>query len=194
MKNLLILGSCLTMAVSANVGCRSTVSSTNTSASASQQLLLNSSADCVIASFDFAPLAGRTCFLNTGGLGTESEGYVPFRIREQMITQGVRLVDSRDEAEVIVEAGLAVYGTDSQQDEIGITDANSVPDVHVYIRGTQYGVVKLSMFAWEKETGQCLWNTPMMRADSHQNVVKFLGTGPFYSGSIQHPSNRIRRH
>lgn len=172
-------------------GCQSTIPVANTSASGSQQLLLSSSADAVICSFDFSPLAGRHCYLDTSGLGAESAGYVPFRIRQQMYAAGVRLAETKADADVIVEAGLSAYGTDSEKDEIGVTNANSIPDFYLYIRNTQYGVVKLSMYAREKESGNIIWETGSMRADSYQENRNVLGTGPYYSGTIQHSANRF---
>jgi hypothetical protein len=157
-------------------------------------LLLNTSADAVICSFDFSPLVGRMCHLDTTGMGTESTGYVTYRIRRQMITQGVQLTDVRGDAEVIVEVGLAAYGTDYQKKEFGIFEANSIPEIQLCERSTQYGVAKLSMFAWEPKSGQVIWQTPTMRADSHQITKDVLGTGPFYSGTIEHSANRINRH
>ncbi|TWU65271.1 DUF6655 family protein [Crateriforma conspicua] len=183
----------LMLSAAACGGCRSIVHSTDTSATGSQQLLLSSSVDSVVCSFDFQPLLGRRCYLDTRSLGAEKDGYVTYRIREQMISQGVRLVDSSDDADVVVEAGLAAYGTDSQYDDIGITDVDALPDVHLCIRGTQYGVAKLSMFAWEKESGAAIWHSGMMRADGYQEYRKCLGTGPYYSGTIQHSANRIDR-
>ena len=186
---------CLTIgfAVVLLSGCRSNVALTNTSETGSQQLLLNSSADLAISSLDYSPLASRKCYLDTSGLGSKSSGYLPYRIRQQMIGSGIRLVDGKDDADVIVEAGLSAYGTDSQSDELGIFDASSLPDIHLYSRNLQYGVVKLSMFAWEKETGSIVWDTCQMRADSYQENQQLLGIGPVYSGTIQHPANRVFR-
>jgi len=110
-----------------------------------------------------------------------------------MITQGVRLAELREDADVIVEAGLAAYGTDSQKDEFGITESDALPDLHLCIRDTQYGVAKLSMFAWEKETGHAVWQTPVMRADGYQEIRSVLATGPYYSGTIEHLADRIER-
>src|SRR5690606_18548650 len=115
--------------------------------SGTQQLLMNSSADAVICSFDFSPLANRLCFLDTTGLGKANTGYLPYRIREQMGSFGVLLAETRDEAEVIVEAGLAAYGTDSRRDTLGITDVDRLPDLYLCVDDVQYGVAKLSLFA-----------------------------------------------
>jgi len=145
------------------------------------------------AGFDFSPLSNRLCYLDTYGLGAESNGYLPYRIREQMSIYSVRLAVSRDKAEVIVEAVLAAYGTDAEKDEFGIVEADAIPDLSLCIRGTQYGITKLSMFAWEKETRQAVWHSGMMRADFNLEISGALGSAPTYSGNIQHSANRFPR-
>lgn len=184
--------SVLGFAAVASCGCRSTVPITDTAKTGSQQLLLNSSADAVICAFDLSPLSNRVCYLDTTGLGAESKGYLPYRIREQMSLYGVRLTESSDKADVVVEAGLAAYGTDSEMKEVGITNTLSLPNLSLYIEGTQYGVAKLSMFAWEKDSGKTIWHSGTMRADSYMKFREALGAGPYYSGTIEHSGNQFQ--
>lgn len=172
-------------------GCRSTVRVTDSAESGTQQLLMNSSADAVICSFDFTSLADRRCYLDNTGLGKANSGYLTYRLREQMGSFGVRLSETRDDAEVIVEAGLAAYGTDSRRDTVGITDVDRLPDLYLCVDDVQYGVAKLSLFAREKETGLVIWHSGAMRADSYQDIRKVLGSGPYYTGTIQHSGTRV---
>lgn len=122
---------------------------------------------------------------------TKATDTSPYRIREQLITSGVRLADSRDESDVIIEAGLSAYGTDSQTDKTGILGTNALPDVYLFIRNHQYAVAGLSMFAWEKESGAAVWQTGPIRAHNFQENRKVLGTRPFYSGIIEHPAEQF---
>jgi len=190
-RNLIFGGLCLLVIVP--VGCRTTVPSTHSEKSGTHQLLLNSSADTVIKAFDYSPLSERLCYLDTAGLGGESDGYLPYRIREQMSLYGVRFAESREKADVIVEVGLAAYGTDAEKDEVGIVEADSLPDFSVCTRGTQYGVAKLSLFAWEKESGKAIWHSGTLRSDSYLQIRSALGAPPTYCGSIQHSANRFPR-
>ncbi len=146
-----------------------------------------------MCSINFGPLFGRNCFFDTGGLGDESDGYVTYRIRKELIANGVRLAESRGQADVIIEAGLAAYGTDSQTDKAGIIDANAIPDLFLVVRGKQFAVAKLSLFAWEKASGIVIWQTGPMRSDNYQENRKVLGLGPFYSGTIQHPATQFKQ-
>lgn len=186
-----LVGLTLVLALLTPLGCKSTVRVTDTAETGTQQLLLSSSADAVICSFDFTPLAGRLVYLDTTNMGTASAGYVAYRIREQMGTFGVRLADTHDAADVIVEAGMAAYGTNSRKDTAGITDVDRLPDFYVLVQDVQYGVAKLSLFAREKSTGEVIWHSGTMRADSYHQTRKVLGGRPHYSGTIQHPATRL---
>ena len=68
---------------------------TDTAKTGTQQLLLSTSLENVVCSIDFGPLVGRNCFFDTSGLGDESDGYVTYRIRQELIAHGVRLAESR---------------------------------------------------------------------------------------------------
>lgn len=173
-------------------GCQSTVRTTDTPQTGSQQLLLNSSVDAVIQAIDFCPLAERSVYLDTTGLGDKTNEYLPYRIREQMAVSGVRLAHSRDDAEIIVQAGLAAYGTDSNLNTFGLTETNQIPELNLGFNQTQYGIAKLSMFAVERESGRLVWQAGPVRSDSSQGIRKSFGLGPFYSGTIAHPATITR--
>ena len=180
----------MVFALSTILGCRTTIPIINTTRSGTQQLLVNSSADAVICAIDFSPLTGLLCYLDTTGLGAASDGYVEYRIRKQMIRHGVRLSSTPDAVDVIVEAGLAAYGTDSQLKSSGIVGASSVPDMEICVEGRQFGVAKLELFAWDRESGACLWESQTFRADNYQQHRQRFGGNPEYSGSIVHPANK----
>jgi hypothetical protein len=135
---------------------------------------------------------GCKAYLDTTGLGDKAEGYLPYRIREAMGACGVCLAESRDDAEIVVEAGLAAYGTDSYKQTFGITETDQLPELNVCVRDTQFGVCRLSLFAYERDSGSLVWSSGPKRADTHQRIREVLGVGPLYSGSIVHPANRIR--
>lgn len=174
-------------------GCRSSVRVTDTPQTGTQQLLLNASVDAVVRCIDFSPLAGREVYLDATRLEDAGDGYLVYRIREELALSGVRLAESRDEVEVIVEAGLAAYGTDSHNAVFGITETDYLPEINVCVRDTQFGVTKLSMFARERESGVVIWHSGPMRADGYQRIRKLLGLGPFFDGTVEHPTNRVRR-
>lgn len=171
-------------------GCRTTVRVTDTPQTGSQQLLLNASVDAVVRCIDFSPLASRRVYLDTD-LETVGEGYLVYRIREAMGLSGVFLAETREEAEVVVEAGLAAYGTDSHNAVLGITEADQLPELNLAVRDMQFGVAKLSMFAFERESGALIWHSGPKRADGYQRMRKLFGAGPFFDGTVEHPADRF---
>lgn len=92
-----------------------------------------------------------------------------------------------------VEAGSAAYGTDSHTAVFGITETDQLPEINVCVGDTQFGVAKLSMFARERESGVVIWHSGPMRADGYQRMRKRFGLGPFFDGTVEHPTNRVRR-
>jgi hypothetical protein len=163
---------------------------TDTPQTGSQQLLLNASVDAVVRCIDFSPLASRRVYLDTD-LETVGEGYLVYRIREAMGLSGVFLAETREEAEVVVEAGLAAYGTDSHNAVLGITEADQLPELNLAVRDMQFGVAKLSMFAFERESGALIWHSGPKRADGYQRMRKLFGAGPFFDGTVEHPADRF---
>lgn len=172
-------------------GCRTTVRVTDTPQTGSQQLLLNASVDAVVRCIDFAPLAEQLVYLDAAGLKETGDGYLVYRIREEMGLSGVRLAETYDDAEVIVEAGLAAYGTDSHRDVVGITETDRLPDLNLCVRDMQFGVAKLSLFGFERASGAVVWHSGPKRADGYQRIRKVFGTGPFFDGTIDHSANRV---
>jgi len=195
LRGILVLGATVglgTVVALGASGCRTTVRITDTPQTASEQLLLNTSVDAVARCIDFGQLSDRSVYLDAPSLDGIGGGYLVYRIREEMALSGVRLANSREEAEVIVEAGLAAYGTDSHNSIFGITETDQLPEINLCVRDTQYGVAKLSMFAVERETGAIIWYSGPMRADGWQRMRKSLGVGPIIDGTIEHPANRVR--
>lgn len=120
-------------------GCRSAVRVTDTPQTGSQQLLLDASVDAAVRCIDFSPLAERRVFLDAAKLEDAGDGYLVYRIREEMGLSGVRLALTRDEADVIVEAGLAAYGTDSHSAIVGVTETDQFPGLNLYSTATNMG-------------------------------------------------------
>ena len=184
-------------------GC-GTIHMTDTSRSATEQLLLTSAWDSAIGAVDFRPLAGPPVYLDTTNLEGVDTGWMTYRIRESMARQGVRLVDDPEEAVAVVEAGAAVYGTDSTSALLGIPSNGVVgavagargidmPEVSLAKKTEQYGVSRLAMFARDLESGRIVWESGTIDADSYLKSVSVLGM-PMRSGTITHPSDRRRKH
>src|SRR5690606_10889657 len=119
-------------------------------------------------------------------------GYLKYRIREQMSRYGIRLAEDRDEADVIVEVGVAAFGTDSEKFSMGLGKNSRLPEVNLSRHDAQYGVVQLSMFAYLRESGVPIWQSGPLRANASHQQRKFLGIGPLRNGTNELPADKTR--
>ncbi|QDV38792.1 DUF6655 family protein [Tautonia plasticadhaerens] len=184
-------------------GCGS-IRMSDTSRTATEQLLLTQAWDTAIGAVDFGPLVGPPVFLDTENLSGVDTGWMTYRIRESMARQGVILVDDREEAVCVVEAGAAVYGTDSSSCLIGMPSNGIVasaagarglelPEVALAKKTEQYGVSRLAMFARDLPSGKIVWESGTVQADSYLKNASILGL-PMRSGTIEHPADRRKKH
>lgn len=193
----------ITLVILVGSGC-GTIRVTDTPRAATEQLLLADAWDQAIGAVDFSPFVMTPVFFDDSALTSADKGWMSFRLRQSMGRQGLILVEDRDDAAVIIEAGASVYATDSNSAMLGLP-ANGlvgmplgaglgvpVGETSLINRTDQYGVVQLSLFARDVETGQFIWESGTIDADSFFRNGTILGI-PFRSGSIEHPADR-RRH
>ncbi len=182
------------------VGC-GTIRTTDTPRSGTEQLLLVSAWDTALSGVDFSPLHGRSIFVETSRMSGADKEWLIFRVRQALLLAGARLREVRDEADLIVEPGVGVYGTDSNALLVGIPQTGVVsaalgargfetPELALFKRSDQYGMVRLALFAYEREGGAIVWDSGTFDADAYQRNTFLLGAGPLRSGTIQHPSQR----
>ncbi|WP_158633399.1 DUF6655 family protein [Tautonia sociabilis] len=192
----------LLLPIVGGTGCGS-IRVTDTPRTATEQLLLSQSWDNAVGAIDFSPLVGPPVYLDTSNLSGVDKGWMVYRIRESMARQGVRLVDDPKEAICVVEAGAAVYATDSASCLLGMPSNGVVgavagarglviPEVALAKKSEQYGVSRLAMFARDLPSGQIVWESGTIEADSFLKNSSVLGI-PMRSGTIEHPADRRRR-
>jgi len=152
---------------------------------------------------DFRPLVGWPVYLDTSNLSAVDKDWLTYRLREVMTGQGVQLVDDRQSAAVIVEAGAAVYATDSFNGFLGVPSVPFVgtlvglpaltsPEVSIADKTEQFGVSRIALFARDAETGRMVWRSGTRLADSSYRIHNIAGVRRT-SGTIDHPSDRYRK-
>ena len=92
---------------------------TTQQATATDQMVASDAVDRSISQIDFTPLTGQKVYLDTSyiqnpktpvGIGFVTPEYVISGIRQQMMAAGLELMETRDQADFIVEARLGVLG------------------------------------------------------------------------------------
>jgi hypothetical protein len=192
----------LALAAALAAGC-TTVKSSGTARSGTEQLLLTGAWDCALARVDFRPLAGRKVFLDPQFVTVTDKDWVISSTRRAMAEQGVLLENNKDHAQVIVEPSFGAYGTDERSCTSGLPQGNPLLPALVSpttaVAGaagsstsamtlTQYSeqdaVVKAALFAYDAKSGQLLWESgPLLGAQGVRDRY-FLGTGPIRFGSL----------
>jgi len=180
----------------AAVGC-GTTRSTDTLRAASEMLLVSQAVDAAVARIDFTPLACRKVFLDPQYLdGTVDRGYVVSSLRQHLMACGALLQEERANADVIVEARSGGVGTDRHSLLVGTPQMSvptltlgqpftQIPEVALMKRTDQRGYAKLAVFAYQRGTGQPVWQSPLTEAQSTLKDTWVMGAGPFSRGTIR---------
>ena len=61
---------------------------------------------------------------------------------------------------------------------------SSIPEIPLMKRTGQQGVCKIAVFAYERKTGQPVWQSGTRQVVSKAKDIWFFGTGPFQQGTI----------
>lgn len=140
---------------------------TGSERSGSEQLLLTGISDQAIACLNFGPLAGAHVFLDDSHIKAEDDDWITFSLRRTMARQGLLLVSDEDDADVVVEAAVAAYGTDETDCRIALPTlssfgalpiAASSPDA-ISRKNRQDAVVKLALIATDHTSHRLVWES-----------------------------------
>ena len=178
------------------VGC-GTTRMTDTTRAASEMLLVSGAVDNAVAQIDCTGLKGQDVFLDVQYLdGTVDKGYVISSLRQHLLAHGVKLKEDRKESDIIVEARSGAVGTDRSSLLLLGTPSMSVPaimagqptqipEIALIKKTDMKGVAKLAVFAYDRKSGEALWQSGLVDSRSTLKDLWVLGAGPFSSGSIR---------
>lgn len=178
------------------VGC-GTTRMTDTTRAASEMMLVSGAVDNAIAQIDCSPLSGRSVFLDVQYLdGTVDKGYVISSLRQHLLAHGVKLQEERKTSDVIVEARSGAVGTDrhsmlllgTPQMSVPVVvtgQPSQIPEIALLKKTDMKGVAKLAVFAYERKSGDAVWQSGLVDARSTLKDLWIFGAGPFSSGSIR---------
>lgn len=188
-----IVGVAVMILVSAGCGSMKT---SGTARTGTEQLLLSNAWDTALQKVDFSPLTGVPVYLDTTNASAVDQGWVVSSIRQALLSQGALLRSKPEEAQWIVEARVGAYGTDAYNWLLGIAQttvpptvtgmpSGTIPEMSLIKKSDQRGVAKLALFAYDRASGQMVWQSGTMAAVATAKDVHVLGVGPIQSGSIR---------
>ena len=179
-----------------HAGCGTTRSS-DTTRTATEQLLISDAIDRAVQSVNLQTLAGQTVFLDDSRLGdVVDRNYLISTLRQHLLASGCALSAEREKADYVVEARAGAIGTDRNDLLFGVPSMNvpqifpmqpvpaAIPEVPIAKRRDQRGIAKIAVFAYHRETGMPVWQSGVAHQESSANDVWILGAGPFQRGTI----------
>lgn len=177
-------------------GC-GTMRLSDTSRTATEQLLLSDAIDRVVSNFDLRALAGKQIYLDTTYLkNTVDADYLVSSLRQHALASGCILKAKLEEADYVVEIRAGSVGTDRHDVLFGVPATNvpatvftsgvpaQVPELPLLKRTDQRAVAKIAMFAYNRETGRPIWQSGIVPVESSAKAVWVFGAGPFRRGHI----------
>ena len=168
--------SALALVLGVAAGCGST-RVTNTQRTATEQLLVSNAIDQSVSQLDFRALAGKPVFFDPQYLAAGPDhGYVVSSLRQQLLACGCLLQETRASATYVVEARTGGVGTDQYSVLFGVPQMNVpsvmpgqpslIPEIPLAKKTDQEGVAKIAVFAYNRRTGQPLWQSGVVQANS----------------------------
>ncbi|HEV3343721.1 MAG TPA: DUF6655 family protein [Pirellulales bacterium] len=181
-----------TLALAAGCG---TTRWSDTARTATEQLILSTAIDRAIDNIDFRPLTGRYVFLDQSYLDCVDKGYVISTLRQHMLSEGCVLTADAASADYVVEVRSGAIGTDHHDVLIGVPAISmpgagvtgvpsAIPEIPFAKTTAQKGIAKIACFAYNRETGQAVWQSGVFPVVATAKDSWFLGTGPFQRGTI----------
>jgi hypothetical protein len=182
-------------------GC-GTTRMTDSSRTATEQLLISNAIDQSVSRLDFRMLAGQKVFFDAQYLdGTVDKGYLVSSMRQHLLANGCLLQEDRNKATYVVEARSGGVGTNNHSLLVGVPQMNvpslvpgqpsQIPEIPLVKKTDQQGHAKVAVFAYNRITGERLWQSGTQQARSTSKDTWVLGAGPFQNGSIRQGTNFV---
>ncbi len=182
------------------VGCGTTKFS-DTSRTATEQLLISSAMEELVDEYDYSRLVGLKVFVKTANSSTDVD-YLKSLVRQQLAANGAFVKDGEDSADYIVEIAPGAVGTNRYELMYGIpettipalgtiTSATSIPEFALIKRTDQKAQVKLRMWAYNKTTGAIIWQSGVDTKSSQIRDRWVFGAGPFTTATYDKAGMRL---
>jgi len=179
-------------------GCGTTKWS-DTSRTATEQMLLSNAMDQAVGQMDFKALFNKTVFIDSRPIaGATDSLYFISTVRQHLLANGAKVVDEKENADYVAELRAGTLGTDRNDLMVGVpsfslptgwtseylTGTTSVPEIAIYKRTDQRAVVKVAVFVYNRKTNSPLWQSGNIQTESQIRAKWIFGAGPITRGDI----------
>jgi len=179
-------------------GC-GTMKWSDTSRTATEQLLLTHAMDNAVGKMNFMSLFNKIVFIDSTAINDATDSkYFVSTVRQHLLASGAKVVATKDEADYVVELRAGTVGTDRNDLMVGVpsftvptmgtqdflTGGSAIPEIALYKKTDQRAVVKVAAFVYNKKTNAPLWQSGNILTESRIRARWVLGAGPFSKGDI----------
>lgn len=140
----------------------STQRGTEPARTATEQLLFSTAAERAADKLAFSLPEGSKVFVDPAyAEGTDSK-YLLGTIRDRLLRKGSDLVDDKGKADIVIEPRIGAISVDRDKTLFGIPDFGvpiplagevQMPEIALFKRDTQQGVIKVAATAYDAKTG-----------------------------------------
>jgi hypothetical protein len=185
-------------------GCAS-IRVTDPARTATEQFLISQAASTAVKQLSAANLRDRKVYIDTtyltgsGGAASAADAnYLIADVRAKFLLEGVRLMDSRKDADIIVEVRSGALGIDRSNLLVGLpaimvpnavtggsdTPVVATPELAIIKNVKQRGYASIAFVAYWRDTGEAIASSGPFVAHTSRNDWWFFGVGPQTSGDI----------
>jgi hypothetical protein len=169
---------------------------TDTTRTATEQLLISHSIDNTVSRLDFSILSGKRVYLDPQYLdGVTDKGYLISSLHQQLLACGCLLQEERKKATYVVEPRAGSVGTDRNDMLIGVPQMSipavmpgipgaMIPEIALAKKSNRRAVAKIAVFAYNRVSGDPVWQSGTLQAASSERNNWLCGAGPFQRGSL----------
>jgi hypothetical protein len=193
----------LAMALFAGQGC-ATIRTTDPPRTATELFLLSGAAAEAISQLSTDPLRDRVVYVETVYLSDARQTAIELsfligELRAKLLQSGVRLVEKRDQAEIVLEVRTGGVGVDRLEFLLGIPAAYfpgfsittgpggipiSTPELALLKSTKQNGFASVSFVAYVAKTGELIATSGPFVGRTNREDFWIFGTGPRTVGDI----------
>jgi hypothetical protein len=132
---------------------------------ATEQLLFSTAAERAADQLALAIPAETKVFVDPAYVEGIDSKYLLSTIRDRVLRHGAALVDSKAQADLVVEPRIGAISIDRNKSTLGtnkfdvpvpLAGALHVPDIAFYKRDTQQGVIKVAATTYDSKTGKLI--------------------------------------
>jgi hypothetical protein len=150
---------------------------------ATEQFLLSQAAVKAVARLSFDALRGRRVWVDERYFAAADAPFVLGQLRAKMLIDGLRLVEEREEAQVVVEVRSGGVGIDRTGLLIGIPPVLGY-ELSVLRNLEQHGIAEVAYVAYWRESGEVVAASGPFVGRSMRDDWWYVGLGPWSRGDI----------